>query len=310
MGIDYFNINDNSFKNQVFYFIGTGTTAWQVWNKPPNCKWVNFFLVGGGAGGQGGQINAASTRSGGSGGGSAAFAYITVPAFALPDRLYIQVGGGGAGGVSGGSPQGGVGGLSYVSAIPDASSPQTILMKSGTAGAGTSTSATAGTVITATDILLSEIAFVSAYPGQAGGTGGNSNSVATSVTPTGIPFTGGAGGAGCSSVGTLGTSAGIVGILNFPTISGGTNTASAGATASPGNSGYSTRQNFIGPHFNTPMFFTGGAGGGAASNGTGIGGKGGDGSFGCGGGGGGAGGNSTAGVGGRGGDGFVLVTVS
>jgi hypothetical protein len=309
MGIDYFNINDSSLKNQVFYFIGTGTTSWQTWIKPPNCKFVNFFLVGGGAGGQGGAINAASTRSGGAGGGSAAFSYITVPAFTLPDILYIQVGGGGQGGASGGS-QGGVGGLSYVCSIPDTTTTYNILMKSGTAGAGTSTSATAGTIIVAADILLAEVGLISAYAGQAGGAGGSSSNAATNVTPSGKPFTGGAGGAGCSSVGTLGTSASVLGILDFPTISGGTNTSSAGATANPGNNGYATRENFIGPNFRTPMYFTGGAGGGAASSTTGIGGKGGDGAFGCGGGGGGAGGNSTAGVGGRGGDGFVIVTVS
>lgn len=308
MPIDYFHINDNSLKNQVFYY--KGDNGWQTWTKPQNCNWVNFLLVGGGAGGQGGAINAASTRNGGAGGGSAAFAYITVPAFAIPDRLYILVASGGTGGVSGGSPQGSAGGLSYVCALPDITSPYNILMKSGTAGAGTSTSATAGTVITAADILLSQIALVSAYAGQAGGAGGVSSGAATNVTPSGIPFTGGAGGAGCSSVGTLGTSAGIVGILDFPFISGGTNTAVAGATAGAGNSGYSTRENFVGPHFRTPMFFTGGAGGGAASNSTGVGGKGGDGALGCGGGGGGAGGNSTAGVGGRGGDGFVMITVS
>jgi len=305
--IDTFHINDNSLKNQVFYF--AGTNAWQIWIKPPNCKWVNFFLVGGGAGGQGGAINAASTRNGGAGGGSAAFAYITIPAFALPDQLYLQVGGGGSGGTSN-LGQGGVGGLSYVCAIPDTTSLYNILMKSGTAGAGTSTSATAGTVITASDILLSDIAFISAYAGQAGGAGGVSSGTATNVTPSGKPFTGGAGGAGCSSVGTLGVSANIVGILDFPTISGGTNTALNLTTAGSGNNGYSTRENFVGFNFRTPMFFTGGAGGGAASATTGIGGKGGDGSFGCGGGGGGAGGNSTAGIGGNGGDGFIMITVS
>ena len=307
MGIDYNHINDNSLKNQVFYF--AGTNAWQTWIKPPNCKFVNFFLVGGGAGGRGGATGAASTRSGGNGGGSAAYAYITVPAFTLPDMLYIQVGGGGVGGASG-NGAGGVGGLSYVCSIPDITTPYNILMKSGTLGAGTTLSQNGGTVIVAADIILGQVGLVSAYAGQVGGLGGSSSAAATNVTPSGIPFTGGAGGAGCSSVGTLGTSASVLGILDFPTISGGTNTAVQSATANPGNNGYATRENFIGPNFNAPMFFSGGAGGGAASQTLGVGGKGGDGSFGCGGGGGGAGGNSTAGIGGRGGDGFVMVTVS
>ncbi len=307
MGIDYNHINDNSLKNQVFYF--AGTNAWQTWIKPPNCKWVNFYLVGGGAGGQGGNTGAASTRSGGNGGGSAAFSYITVPSFSLPDMLYIQVGGGGQGGASGGG-QGGVGGLSYVCSIPDISTRYNILMKSGTAGAGTSTSITAGTVIVGADILLAQVGLISGYAGQIGGAGGSSSNTAPLVTPSGKPFTGGAGGAGCSSVGTLGTSGNIAGILDFPTISGGANTPLQSATASPGNSGYTTRENFVGPNFKTPMFFSGGAGGGAASQTLGVGGKGGDAMFGCGGGGGGAGGNSTAGIGGKGGDGFVLITYS
>ena len=304
--IDTFNINDNSLQNQVFYF--NGPTGWQVWNKPPKCNLVNFFLLGGGAGGQGGQINAASTRNGGAGGGSAAFAYITVPAFALPDTLYILVASGGTGGVT--ATQGGQGSLSYVCSTPDTSSIYNILMRSGSANAGVSTSATAGAAITAADILLAEAAFVSGYAGQTGGAGGVSSGTATDVTPTGIPVTAGAGGAGCSSVGTLGVSADIVGILDFPIISGGTNTAVAGATAGPGNHGFSTRENFIGPNFKYPMFFTGGAGGGAASNATGVGGRGGDGQYGCGGGGGGAGGNTTAGSGGNGGNGLVIITVT
>ncbi len=305
--IDTFNINDNSLRNQVFY--NNGPTGWQVWNKPPKCDLVNFFLVGGGAGGQGGAINAAANRNGGAGGGSAAFAYITVPAFALPDTLYILVASGGTGGASGGV-QGGQGTLSYVCSVPDTSTVNNILMRSGSANAGVTTSATAGAVITVADILLAEAAFLSGYAGQTGGAGGVTSTPAVDITPTGIPFTAGAGGAGCGSTGTLGVSGDIVGILDFPLISGGTNTAVAGATAGTGGSGYSTRQNFFGVNFKTPMLFTGGAGGGAASTTTGIGGRGGDGQIGCGGGGGGAGGNTTAGAGGNGGHGLVIITVT
>jgi len=48
--IDTFNINDGSLNNQAFNY--NGNTGWQIWNKPPKCNLVNFFLVGGGAGGQ------------------------------------------------------------------------------------------------------------------------------------------------------------------------------------------------------------------------------------------------------------------
>lgn len=308
--IDVFNIQDNSLNNQVFYY--TGTDSWQMWQKPPNTKFINFFLVGGGAGGQSGGLNAASTRNGGAGGGSAAFSYITIPSFAVPNTLYIQVGAGGSGGTATiSNAQGGAGGISYVSLTPDDTLPHMILIKSGSAAAGLSTSATAGAAIVLADLILSEIAFLSSYAGQTGGAGGVSSGVATYVTPTGRPFVAGAGGAGCSSVGTLGTSAGINNIFNFPRLVGGTNsTTGGGVSAGAGQNGYSTRENFLGVNYNTPLFFTGGAGGGANSSGTGFGGNGGNAAFGCGGGGGGAGGNTTAGAGGRGGDGFVLITAS
>lgn len=302
--LDVFNINDGSLNNQVFYY--SGDFKWQTWYKPPNCKFVNFYLLGGGAGGQGGPTGAGSTRTGGAGGGSAAMAYITVPAFALPDILYVLVASGGTGGASG-SGRGGQGTLSYISTQPDNTLSQySILMKSGSANAGASTSATAGAAITAGDIILAEIGFVSAYAGQTGGAGGVSSGAAANITPSGLPTTAGAGGAGVSSVSILGTSGSILSILDFPRISGGTSAASTGATN--GNNGYSTRQNFIGPNFKYPMFFTGGAGGGSSD--TGVGADGGNGSYGCGGGGGGAGGNVTAGTGGNGGDGLVIITAS
>jgi len=302
--IDFFNINDNTLRNQVFY--SNGSSGWQIWNKPSNCNLINFYLIGGGAGGQGGQINAASTRNGGAGGGSSSITYITVPSFAIPDTLYLLVGSGGASG----GVQGGAGSLSYVCSIPDITSPYNILMKSGSAVAGASVTTTAGLGITSSDIILSVAVFISSYDGQTGGAGGVSSGTAGPITPLNIPITAGAGGAGCSSVGTPGTSGVILGVLDFPLLSGGINNASAGGTAGSGNNGYSTRENFIGPNFKYPLFFTGGAGGGAASATTGIGGKGGDAQYGCGGGGGGAGGNTTAGIGGKGGDGLIIITVN
>lgn len=301
--LDVFNINDNSLVNQVFYY--KGNNVWQTWHKPPNCNFINFYLLGGGAGGAGGDVNAGSTRNGGSGGGSSAMAYITVPAFAVPDMLYVLVASGGTGGASG-TGRGGAGGLSYVSSQPDNTfSPLNVLMVNGSAAAGATITSTAGAVITANNIVLGEIAFVSAYAGQTGGGVGVSSGAAPNITPSGLPTTAGAGGSGVSSVGTLGTSGSILSILDFPRISGGVSASGTGATA--GNHGYSTRQNFVGPNFKYPMFFTGGAGGGASH--TGIGGNGGNGSYGCGGAGGGA-GQTIAGTGGKGGDGLVIITTS
>ena len=297
---DVFHINDNSLKNQVFYF--TGTNAWQIWNKPNNTNFINFFLLGGGAGGQGGAVGIGTTRIGGSGGGSSALTYITVPSFAIPDRLYILVGGGGTGGASG-TGAGGAGGLTYICTIPDITSPYNILIKNGSRAAGSIITTTAGLAITASDILLSQSTFISSYNGQTGGLGG-APGTAPNITPNGIPTTPGAGGSGTNIAGNVGTSGSILPILDFPRISGGTSNASTNGT--DGNNGYSTRSNFIGPNFKNPMFFTGGAGGGSSNSA--VGGKGGDGAYGCGGGGGGA-GNVTAGIGGKGGDGLVIITV-
>ena len=303
--IDVFNINDNSLDNQVFYY--AGDLKWQTWYKPPNCKFVNFYLIGGGAGGQGGPTGSTINRSGGSGGGSAAISYFTVPAFSLPDILYVLVASGGTGGVVP-SGRGGQGTISYISTQADNSlSPYNILMKSGSGNAGATTSVTAGAALTTSDIILSEIAFVSSYAGQTGGAGGVTSGSAPNITPSGLPTTPGAGGAGVTSAGVLGTAGSILPILDFPRISGGTSASSSGATK--GQNGFLTRTNFVGSNFKYPMFFVGGAGGGSSH--TDNGGAGGAGSYGCGGGGGGGGGSGTSGgAGGKGGDGLVIITAS
>ena len=305
--LDTFNINDNSLTNQVFYY--KGVNAWQVWHKPPNCNFVNFYLLGGGAGGQGGFTGGTGTvRNGGTGGGSSAVTYITVPAFAVPDMLYVLVASGGTGGLPNGG-QGGRGGLSYISTQPDNTlNPLNILMVNGSAAAGATISSTAGAIITANNIVLAEIGFASGYAGQTGGAGGAGSTPAVNITPSGLPTTAGAGGCGIAGA-VLGRGGSIVGILDFPTISG--STGSVAGTSLNGNDGYSTRENFVGPNFKHPMFFTGGAGGGATNTGTSS--AGGNGAFGCGGGGGGAGAGGVTFVnsrGGKGGDGIVIITAS
>ena len=300
--LDTFHIQDNSLANQAFYYKGN---SWQTWQKPQNCNFINFFLLGGGAGGTGGGTGGAgSTRNGGSGGGSSSVTYVTFPSYVIPDIVYILVGSGGTGSISS-SVQGGVGGLSYVSVLPDFTfASSNIIMASGSAPAGLSVSSTAGAAITTNNILLAEMAFISSYAGQTGGAGGSSSGTAPDITPTGIPITAGSGGGGCNSVSIVGTSGNIAPFLFSPKISGGT--ASTTATATTGNNGFSTRNNFVGPNFEYPLFFTGGAGGGASDSGQG--GNGGNGAFGCGGGGGGTGGNGLIGLGGNGGNGLVIIT--
>ena len=82
--IDLFNLADNSQYNQVFY--AKGTTDYQIFNKPANCKFINIFCLGSGAGGGGGQGGAVATaRRGGGGGGSAGYSIGFFSANQLPD---------------------------------------------------------------------------------------------------------------------------------------------------------------------------------------------------------------------------------
>ena len=89
------------FRNQG----GTTTTDWQTWVKPRNATMVHMTLIGAGAGGGGGLTGAAGTaRGGGSGGGSGAMTRILIPAYLLPDRLYLMVPRGGNGGNASAAP--------------------------------------------------------------------------------------------------------------------------------------------------------------------------------------------------------------
>ena len=91
--IDFFNIPDNSLNSQVFYT--KGSTDWQIWEKPANCKMVMILCMGGGGGGGGGQNGSpATTRRGGGGGGSAGLSTGFYSSVQIPDTLFLQVGAG------------------------------------------------------------------------------------------------------------------------------------------------------------------------------------------------------------------------
>ena len=66
--IDVFNIPNTDTNIQVFYPIGT--SVWQNWSKPKNCKFIQIFTVGGGGGGGGGRGSNANAAVGGGGGGA------------------------------------------------------------------------------------------------------------------------------------------------------------------------------------------------------------------------------------------------
>ena len=302
-----FSLTDNN-TTKIFYANGA---SWQVWNKPANARFVRFLVLGGGAGGGGGRTSAVNTATGGGGGGSSAITIAKIPAKFLPDVLYINVGLGGAGGIS--STVGTAGSLSYISMQPNTTA-FNILLQSGdaapTAGNGGTSSiagvgGTASTAWSYANFVFGELGMITVSAGQNGGAGGNQTSNGVSITPT-LFVTGGAGGGGVSS-GTAGSShngGNITGTGFLNTITGGT---ADSTTILNGDHGWSSFPNNLSYD---PIFFTGGAGGGATNTASRPAGRGGNGNYGSGGGGGGGAYSSTGGPGGNGGDGLVIITTN
>jgi hypothetical protein len=96
--LDFFNIPNSQQDVKIFYTNGT-VNAWQTWEKPRKCNYVYIICIGGGGGGAGGFASAAGVpySTGGSSGGVSRTLYNSQH---IPDTLYVQVGTGGAGGVS------------------------------------------------------------------------------------------------------------------------------------------------------------------------------------------------------------------
>jgi hypothetical protein len=283
--IDLSNIPSQ--QQQTYTLYATGN--WQTWNKPRNAKFIEIFCLGGGAGGS---INiiGTSTRSGGNGGGAGGIVRGIIPAFLLPDTLYILVGKGGAGSTQS-NTAGGVGGISYIGLQPSTSE-QTLICKSST---NTPTNSSVGATISVVSLsafgnlgLFTAIAGVGSVLGTSGA-GGNQTALATSLV------TGGAAGGGKTTAaffagGNITSASAIL-----------TSQVNGGVTdAQKGDDGYGTLQPFCG---------TGGAGGAGKQGDSGIGGIGGNGFYGCGGGGAGGTTSVTGLKGGNGGDGLVIITV-
>jgi hypothetical protein len=108
--LDFSHIPSQQQLNYTFY---ANSGSWQTFVKPRNAKMIEIFCLGGGGGGAR-TTNAAGNSGGGGGGGSAGIVRGIIPAFLLPDTLYILVGKGGAGGTTSGG-NGTAGGISYVS---------------------------------------------------------------------------------------------------------------------------------------------------------------------------------------------------
>jgi hypothetical protein len=289
--LDFSHIPSQQQSTFTFY---ANSGSWQTFVKPRNAKFLEIFCLGGGGGGGHTTISAAAAIGAGAG-GSAGIVRGIIPAFLLPDTLYIQVGKGGAG-AKASATVGGTGGISYIS-LDGTTSEQALICKSSTStatgGANTATAGAGATVAVTALSAFSNLGLFTAIVGVAGSTGGaNTGTAGTSQTALGTNIvTGGAGGGGkTASVFGAGGDITAAPVILTTTVKGGVTAGQDGAD------GYGTLIPFCG---------TGGAGGAGVT--TGAGGKGGKGFYGCGGGG--VGGGSVVSAAGDGGDGLVIITV-
>jgi hypothetical protein len=279
-------------QDNVKIFYARGTSDWQTWQKPRNCKFIWIMCIGGGCGGESGTTESPS-NIGGRGGGSGGVCRVLYPANTLPDTLFIQPGAGSAGAATNN------GGISPI--VPSAANRSFVTINagstlstntvcvSGTAAAGTTNPNNAETVATVSVASIMNLGTFTAIAGQAGDGGG------AGISPLSTTITSGGASGGIVTIG--GGQAGFsiasvnLGTYTTPQISGG---AAGGGT---GNNGIWNWK---------PMFGLGGAGGGGTNTGVNPGGPGGNGAYGCGGGGGAA-GSTIGGAGGKGGDGLVII---
>jgi hypothetical protein len=305
---DYFGLPDNIDKQQFFDYVGGTSTVtapeYQTWPKPRGISMVHILSIDPGSGGGGGFSGATSTQRGGGGSGtSGCIASLLIPAVFIPDLMYIFVASGssgGAAGVSGGNPS-----YNAIMAYPGVSNNNYACIFSsnstgpgggghGTASAGGSADAAESANPIISSVLTAGIGMLASI-GTSGGNIGGASGVGTVCSPSKIVscVMPGGGGAGCTSGNVDSAGGGISSSTSIPWLLAGIPGGAAGGGR--GNDGFATR---------SPLFFTGGTGGGSFSAGTG--GAGGNGAIGCGGGGGG--GGITGGAGGNGGNGLVVVT--
>lgn len=294
--LDLFNVPYSAQTSQVFY---ANSGSWQLWQKPRGAKMIYMFCLGSGAGGAGGFAG----NGGGKGGGGGAIVQGIIPAFLLPDTLYVRVAIRGTATGQGAGSAGGDGSHSYIALGPLLASASIILQSSTIAargGAGTANTGQGGTVINLANYAFSSLGIFNAIAGVSGSNGGNAVGTSQPVLATTV-VTGGAGGGGrISGVPQVGGSITSASAVLTANVIGGTAGTAGTPAGGAGNSGYYSMY---------PFCSAGGAGGGGATGSVARGGRGGNGSFGSGGGGGGVGNsNSLDGGGGDGGDGLVIIT--
>ena len=293
--LDLFNIPLNPNYDLQTFVGGSATTLvqWQTWRKPRGARMIYMFGVGGGSSGGCG-LNSTTTSGGGAGGGSGAQSALLVPAFMVPDILYVQPGYGGfQPAVLVSAAVGVVGTPTYIACEPYTALVPNLTWLFANAGAVTGAAATATTggaagtaaaVATLANMCLAGRGFVQLLAGQSGSAGGTSTTAGVALTypTTGLLVSGGAGGggnnAGTSNFagGALTAIANMLGTEWMQALAGGI--AAAGATpAGNGSAGLNTKK--------STFLLTGGSGGGGSTATAGGVAGGGDGAPGCGGGG-------------------------
>jgi hypothetical protein len=307
--LDYLHLPKQQNGN-IDYFPGFSNTdggSWIAWEKPKGSHMIRITCIAGGGGGGSGLSNdITNQRGGGGGGGSSAISIVTIPAYVLPDILYVSSGAGGNGGAGNViiHTPGSAGIRSYVCIVQDTgviyrvcyadsgkggnATPPTSIPSGGSGGNG-------GTVATIADMLLASHGICNFIAGQAGTSGGSTgNSLAVTYPTTGLLLSGGVGGSGGTSITVVSASVTAPTQTVYNIFSTLTTVSASGNNGQPGREIYQ------------PLLSTGGSPG-LANSGQGTGGQGGVGGFGSGGGGGGAGGLSNCGAGGKGGNGLVII---
>jgi len=293
----------NGITNWKTYYAVQGTdttTGWQTWMKPAGCAWIYILMLA--AGGGGGRSNNGSLTVAAGGGGRAGHTRLLIPAFVVPDILYVRPGAGGAGAITAGSGATGV--FSYVAMQPNTTVANALIAQAG-GGAGSGAASNAGATASAVGITTPAIQCLGMFTTVGGSNGApgaaSANTLGTSVTAsqdTSITSAGGGGGNG------TGTGGNITNAVVYPQINGG-----AGSTGGAGNPGFQLGAMWTPGLKSFPMIWSGGSGGGGSSAVGGVAGAGGNAAYGGGGGGGGsctdAGG--TSGNGGNGGDGIIFI---
>ena len=302
--LDYLHLPKQQNGNIDYFpgFSNTGGGSWVVWEKPTGIHMIRITCIGGGGGGGYGANSTVSARSSGAGGGSGAITIVTIPAYVLPDILYVSSGTGGRGGNSAGSIGSGNAAASYVCIAQSTAAIYTVCYANGgNAGGsnGTTTAGAGGQIATIGNMSLAGYGIYNFIVGQDGTAGSTGTATAITYPTTGLLLSGGvAGGGGVSA--SANVTAPTQTVYNiFPSVTGGV----ASVNGTNGGQGHSISQ---------PLLSCGGAGGGSSNttgSGSNTGGSGADGGFpGSGGGGSGCGaGTGGARSGGNGGNGLVVI---